>query len=103
MCRASKTHDNSKPGMHGSIMENFIRVENGDNSWVKFHGSYEKQFSKLQKYMHKALDKYLLMKKLPNSSIMILKTYKFEIDNASSSADLMKIIYATLELTQEVK
>jgi len=103
MLRAFRASDNSKPGMHSSAIENLVRVENGDDSWVKYHGSYEKQFAQLQKYMHKALDKYLLMKQLPESSIKILKTFKHEIDRADSSNDLMRIIHNTLELTQEIK
>lgn len=103
MCRAFKTHDNSKPGMHGSTMENFMRVENGDNSWVKYHGSFSKQLAKLQQYMTKALDKYMQMKKLPASTIRILSTYKTDVANATSSEELMRIVYYTLDITQEVK
>lgn len=103
MCRAFKTYDNSKSGMHGSTMENFMRVENGDNSWVKYHGSFEKQLVHLQKYMNNALDKYVKMKKLPEATIRMLSTYKAEVTRATSSEELMRIVYQTLELTQEVK
>lgn len=85
--------------MHGSIIENLARVENGDNSWVKFHGSHEKQLAQIQKYMHKALDKYLLMKKLPETTINTLRTLKSEIDRASSYKDIMRIVYNTNSLT----
>lgn len=103
MCRAFKTLDNSKPGMHGSTMENFMRVENGDNTWVKYHGSYEKQLSQIQKHMTRALDKYMLMTKLPAPTIRILSTYKTDVTNATSSEELMRIVYYTLDMTQEVK
>ena len=103
MCRAFKTHDNSKSGMHGSTMENFMRVENGDNSWVKYHGSFNKQLAQIQKYMNNALDKYVKMKKFPEPAIRILSTYKSDVSRATSSEELMRVVYHTLELMQEVK
>jgi hypothetical protein len=103
MLRAFRSSDNSKPGMHGSTMEYLMRVENGDNSWVKYHGSLSKQLAKLQQYMTKALDKYMLMKKLPSPTIRILSTYKTDVANATYSEELMRIVYYTLDITQEVK
>ena len=101
--RANKTSDTSKSGMHGSIMQNLIRVENGDTSFVKFHGSYEKQFEKIKTYMNKAMDKYLKMKKIPAENLSRIQILKNQIDRASSSDNLMAIIHETIELTQCVK
>jgi hypothetical protein len=101
--RANRVYDNSKPGMHGSIMQNLIRVENGDTSFVKFHGSYEKQFEKIKTYMNKAMDKYLKMKKIPAENLNRIQVLKTQIDRASSSDSLMNIIHETIELTQCVK
>lgn len=101
--RANRKYDTSKPGAHGSIIQNLIRVENGDTSFVKWHGSFEKQFEKVQYYMHKAMDKYLKMKKIPVEDRARLEVLKNKIDQANSTDDLMAIIEITIELTQPVK
>ena len=101
--RANKNSDTSRPGTHGSIIENFIRVENGDTSWVKYHGSFEKQLQKLNIYMHKAMGKYLKMKKIPHENLERLDALNAEIDRAYSSTQLMAIIHESIELTQYVK
>jgi hypothetical protein len=101
--RANKNPDTSKPGTHGATIENLIRVEKGDTSWVKYHGSYEKQLEKIKLYMHKAMDKYLKMKKIPSENRKRLEALKYFIDRAYSSDDLMNIIYESIELTQGVK
>jgi len=44
--RAFKNSDTSKLGFHDSVIQNLIRVENGDTFFVKWHGSFEKQFDK---------------------------------------------------------
>lgn len=101
--RANRSYDTSKPGTHGSVIQNLIRVENGDTSWVKYHGSYEKQFEKVKVYIHKAMDKYLKMKKIPHENLEQLRFLKNKIDRAYSSDDLMYIIQKSIELTQCVK
>jgi hypothetical protein len=101
--RANRKYDTLKPGGHGSIIENFIRVENGDNSFVKWHGTYEKQLGKIKFYMHRAMDKYLKIKKIPKGNREKLEFLKYQINNAYSSDDLMKIIRETIELTQCIK
>ena len=53
--------------------------------------------------MHKAMDKYLKMKKIPSENRERLETLKYFIDRAYSSDDLMNIIYESIELTQYVK
>ena len=101
--RAFKNSDTSKPGFHGSVIQNLIRVENGDTSFVKWHGSLEKQYEKAKTYMHKAMDKYLKMKKIPPENLKRLEILKHKIDSAYSSDDLMTIIYESNDLTQIVK
>ena len=101
--RASKNSDTTKPGAHGSVIQNIARVENGDTSFVKWHGSLEKQLDKAKKYMHKAMDKYLKMKKIPIENRNKLEGLKLEIDQANSSDALMEIVYESLELTMSVK
>ena len=103
MHRAFKTSDTSKPGMHGSVIQNLIRVENGDTSFVKWHGSFEKQFEKTKKYMHKAMDKYLKIKKIPPENLDNLDFLKSQIDRAYSSDDLMGIIRESIRLTHCIK
>ncbi len=101
--RAFKSSDTSKPGTHGSIIQNLARVENGDTSFVKWHGSLEKQLEKAKIYIHKAMDKYSKMKKIPSENRERLEVLNYEIDQASSSDDLMSIVYESIELTQSVK
>jgi hypothetical protein len=103
MQRAFQSSDNSKPGMHCSTIQNFIRVESGDKTWVREHGSLEQQLAKIKIYMHKAMDKYLKMKKIPAANLDRLDFLNIQIDRAYSSDDLMSIILETIELTQCVK
>lgn len=103
MHRAFRKSDTSKPGMHGSMIQNLIRVENGDTSFVKWHGSFEKQFEKVKIYIHKAMDKYLKMKKIPPENLARLEVLNFKIDRVYSSDDIMSIIKETIVLTQCVK
>jgi hypothetical protein len=103
MHRAFKSSDTSKPGMHCSIIQNLVRVEDGDTSFVKWHGSFEKQLEKIKYYMHKAMDKYLKMKKIPAENLDRLDILNSKIDRAYSSDDLISIIRETIELTQCVK
>ena len=101
--RAHKNSDTSKPGFHGSVIQNLARVENGNTSFVKWHGSFEKQLEKAKKYMHKAMDKYLKMKKISPENLQRLQILNDKIDRANSSDDLMSIVYESNELTQIVK
>lgn len=103
MHRAFKTSDNSKPGMHCSIIQNFVQIESGDTSFAKWHGSFDKQFEKIKNYMHKAMDKYLKMKKISPANLERLDILNLQIDRAYSSDDLMSIIRESIELTQSVK
>jgi hypothetical protein len=103
MHRAFKSSDTSKPGMHCSIIQNLVRVEDGDTSFVKWHGSFEKQLEKIKYYMHKAMDKYLKMKNIPAENLDRLDILNSKIDRAYSSDDLISIIRETIELTQCVK
>ena len=101
--RANRKYDNSKPGTHGSTIENLILVEKGDTSFVRWHGSRAKQFEKAKNYIHKAMDKYLKMKNIPPENLEKLETLKYQIDSAYSSDDLMTIIRESIELTQCVR
>jgi len=101
--RAYRNSDTSKPGTHSSVIENLILVENGDTSFVKWHGSFEKQIEKAKVYMHKAMDKYLKMKSISKDNLERLDVLKHKIDMAYSSDDLMQIIQETIELTQTEK
>ena len=102
MHRAFRTSDNSKPGMHGSIIQNLIQIECGDTSFLKWHGTFDKQLEKIKYYMHKGMDKYLSMKKIPPTNIDALKMLKQRIDPARSSDQLMEVIDRSIELTQMV-
>jgi len=101
--RANRSYDTSKPGTHGSVIQNLIRVESGDTSWVKYHGSFEKQIEKVKGYMHKAMDKYLKMKKISTENLEQIRILKNKIDTAYSSDDLMFIINKSIDLSQCVK
>jgi hypothetical protein len=103
MHRAFKSSDTSKPGMHCSIIENLLRAEQGDTSFVKWHGSFDKQFEKVKYYMHKAMDKYLKMKKIPSENLNRIEILNSKIDRAYSTDDLLTIIVETIELTDSVK
>ena len=103
MHRAFKTIDNTKPGMHGSVIQNLIEAENGEAILIDYLGSFEKQFEQVKKHMHRAMDVYITKNQLPLIAIDSLRNLNVEIDNADSSADLMKIVYETLELTQSIK
>lgn len=101
--RAYRKYDTSKTGTNGSFIENLIRVESGDTSFVRWHGSFDKQFEKAKVYIHKAMDKYLKMKKIPQANLEMLEILKYKIDISNSSDDLMQIISETIELTHCVK
>jgi hypothetical protein len=98
--RAHKNYNTTKPGFHGSVIQNLCAVENGDTSFVRWHGSQEKQLEKAKSYMHKAMDKYLKMKKIPAENLRRLEELNHEIDRAYTTDDLMAIVYESLELTQ---
>ena len=100
--RAFRDYDTSKPGRHGSVIQNLIRIERGDKSFEKWHGSFTKQFEATQIYMRQAMDQYLQMKRIPPENIRRLEELRSEIDKATSSDDLMSIINDTIELTQAV-
>lgn len=101
--RANRKYDIIKTGNKGDIIENLIRAEKDENRWKKYHGPHEKQLDKIKYYMHKAMTKYLKMKKIPPESRERLKELDYFIDRAYSSDDLMNIIWETNELTQCVK
>lgn len=100
--RAFRDYDTSKPGRHGSVIQNLIRIERGDKSFEKWHGSFAKQFGATQHYMCQAMDKYLQMKRIPRENIRRLEELRSEIDKATSSDNLMTIVKETIELTQAV-
>ena len=102
MCRAFRTSDNSKPGMHGSAMQNLIDAENGETILIDFLGSYEEQLGKVKKYMHTALDKFLKMKLNPDS-LDILTKLKAQVNPAKSTTELMQIVEKVMDVTQSVK
>lgn len=101
MRRAFQTSNTSKPGMHGSAMQNLIDAENGQIV-LKQLGSFEKQLIQVKKYMQTALDKYLKMN-LPSDTLEMFKKMKVQVDAAISTSDLIKVIGMTIELTQSVK
>jgi hypothetical protein len=103
MHRAFRSSDTSKPGMHCSIIQNLVRVEQGDTSFEKWHGSFDKQFKKVKDYMHKAMDKYFKMKNIPPENLNKLEMLNSKIDRANSTDDLFSIIDETIELTHSVK
>ena len=100
MHRAFTTTNRTKPGMHGSAMQNLIDVEHGNSIMIDFLGDFDKQLTQVKKYMHKGMDKYLINKKLPEDKIFILNLLKQRIDISSSSKELMNIVNKTLEATQ---
>lgn len=99
MCRAFRTSDNSKPGLHGSYMQNLIDAERGQ-TLMRELGSFEKQLAKVKVHMHKAMDKYLQMK-LPPGSLEIIFKMKMRVDLAKSTTELLEIIETVMQLTQD--
>jgi hypothetical protein len=103
MHRAFRNSDNSKPGMHCSIIQNLVQIESGDTTFIKWHGSFEKQLDQAKKYMLKAMEKYLKMKKIPTENLARIEILKSHIELAETSKELINIIEVTNELTQCVK
>lgn len=101
--RAYRSSDSSLPGKHSSVIENLARVENGNTSFVKWHGTLSKQLSNAKGYMEKAMNNYLKMKSISIENRSRLEVLKRTIEQAKSSEDLMEIVYESLELTQSVK
>ena len=95
--------DTSKPGMHCSIIQNLVRIEQGDTSFVKWHGSFDKQLEKVKYYMHKAMDKYLKMKNIPPDNLNKIELLNSKIDRANSTDDLLSIVDEAIDLTALVK
>lgn len=88
--------------MSCSYMQNLINAEFGDNILKDLIGSYEDQMIRVKKHMHKAMDKYLKMRKLTNDKRNSLDILKQRIDYASTSEELMGIIDQTLDLTRNL-
>lgn len=103
MRRAFSENDYSKLGMHRSVMENLISIENGDTTFQRFHGSLEKQLEQTKKFMHQAMKKYIQMSRLSKEAKMSLTSLNIKIDLSHSSDELMSIIQKTIDLTNEVK
>jgi len=101
--RANKSYDTTKRGADKSVMQNLAMIESGDTSFQKFHGTFDKQLDKAKTYMHKAMDKYLKMEKIPTENLDKLKALKQDLEQAYSTSDLMDIVNKSNELTQSVK
>lgn len=97
--RAFNDSSRSKPGTHGTTFTNLVDSENGESN-VKHLGSTKKIMDNLKKYMHKAMDKFLVNKKLPESSRLAIEALKNQIDTSNYSDDLFEIIDKTIDLTQ---
>lgn len=88
--------------MSCSYMQNLINAEFGDNILKDLIGSYEDQMIQVKNYMHKAMDKYLKMRKITNDKKNSLGILKQRIDYVSTSEELMDIIDQTLDLTRNL-
>ncbi len=102
MHRAFNTTDRTKPGMHGSAMQNLINVENGNTTMIDFLGNFDKQLNQVKKFMHKGMDKYLTNNKLSVENKYTLRTLKQGIDHSDTSLELMNIVYKTLDITRSL-
>jgi hypothetical protein len=99
--RAFKTYDNSKPGMHLSVLQNLIWAENGD-SCVSHLPSFDKQLLQTKKYLHKGFAKFL-KRRLKADLRTEIENLEERIDKARSSTDIIDIVNVGLKLTQEFK
>lgn len=97
--RAFNDTNRSKPGAHGTTFTNLVDSENGQSN-VKHLGSTQKIADNLKKHMHKAMDKYLSNKKIPDQDRSVIKELKSQIDGSNSSDELFDIVKETVELTQ---
>ena len=79
--RAFMQIDRSKNGAHSANMTNMIDAENGE-SWVSHLPKYDKQFSKIQSYLRKALNK-ILKWKLTDDEKSILIEQQLRLDNST--------------------
>lgn len=103
MNRAYRNRDNFKKGRSKSVITNLILVENGDTSFVKWHGSHKEQLKNLKIYMNTAIDKFMKMKKIPIENKRRIEEFRFYIDKEDTSDVLVGIINEIMKLTQDVK
>ena len=99
--RAFRSSDTTRPGAHGSTIQNLIDAEKGE-SWVKHLVLFEKQLIQVKIYMRQALDRYLRMQ-LPAADLIVLSDVKLRLGQAKSTAILLQLIEETNALTKTVK
>lgn len=103
LCSGHRTHNNSKHGMHCSIIQNLVAAENGDTTFIDWHGTFQKQMSDAKNFMKIAMKKYQQMEEISIPNKNFLKDLSLLIDKANSISDLLAIIRQSNELTFRVK
>ena len=99
MCKAFDNFDNnSNPILHMSNLQKLIRIENGDETFKKYHGSYEKQMAKVKSNLQKAMQKCLPNKKYSIEQKEQLKIQADRIEIAKDTAALRNIIDISLKI-----
>lgn len=97
--RAFNDHTRSKKGSHETTFTNLIDAENRQSN-SKDLESIKKMMERVKKYMLKAMDKYLVNKKIPQSNRSTIEALKNQIYNCNHSTQLLEIIKRTDELTE---
>lgn len=99
MCKALDNYDpHSNQMLHMSNLQNLMRIENGDDSFKKYHGSFEKQMSTVKGYMLKAMTKYLSKKKITHEQRDVLTIQAQRIEYATNTDTLRSAIDIVLDV-----
>ena len=93
--------DENKHGAHLSNMQNVMFMDQG-KSYSKHLGSLQKQFVKVQGYIEKAIQ-YLLKNSKKEEDKEFFKNLLIELQNSTSTEQLMKVIDLALnKLTDNI-
>lgn len=90
-----------KNGAHMCFMQNAMTMEEG-KTFAKHLGSFQKQFNVVKNYISKALSK-LSNTKLYGEDCIFFQMQQQQLENATTTYELMKIVESSLNKIIEYK
>ena len=102
MRKAFKTEDNTKHGIHCSVMQNLIDVENNASSFVGSLGSPIEQLEQVKRHLNRAFDE-ILKRRMSSDIREDFELKQSIIEFAESSEDLMAIVNNGLNILIQTK
>lgn len=102
MERAHGKMEPSGAASHVNLMKNLMIAEQEKIISLETVNHFEELLIEIKQHMEKAFDCYMAQPYLPGSVIDELKDYKDQVVWAVSSAELMKIVLNTIDLTLSI-